>query len=168
MKTASETPVFHVRQLPVVDEPRIGSARHDCVDAFELRVREPDPRTAEELARLALEEAPRAVRGLVLLAWRHILRFRLGPLSSPDHVLGARVVLSRPDVVQLEVSGPIMRGVIVSRKTGPTCVVVTTYVFYERPELARIAWTIAAPLHRRVVRYLLTHTAAVANREAHR
>jgi hypothetical protein len=167
MKIASEVPAASVRQVPVVARSPIGSGRYDYADAFELRLREPDSRTAEELARLALEEAPWAVRRLVVFAWRRILRFRLGPRSSPGHVLGARVVRSEPDVIQLDVSGPIMRGVIVSRKTAPTCIVVTTYVVYERPSLARIAWTIAAPLHRWVARYLLTRTATHAQREDH-
>jgi hypothetical protein len=68
-------------------------------------------------------------------------------------------------VVHLEAVSPLLgRGVLVGRKVDPTCVVITTYVFYTRPAPARVAWKIAGPLHRRVARYLLEHAAAADNR----
>src|SRR5438034_3845779 len=83
------------RRVPVVaDEPLIGGDRYDYADAFEIRVREPDARTAEQFARCALEQAPWLVRWTVWIAHRHLLRVRLGPRSSPDHVLW----LEDPDV----------------------------------------------------------------------
>src|SRR5687767_9511602 len=112
-----------VRRIVVPEkEPMIGSAPYDYADSFELRVAEPDPRSAEELARIAIEHAPWPVRHGVLLAWRALLRFRLGPLRAPDHILGARIVVSEHDVILLEVSGPLMRGAIVSRRIDPTCI----------------------------------------------
>jgi hypothetical protein len=45
------------RPVPVV-EPLIGSDRYDYADAYEIRVREPDERSAEEIARFAMEGAP--------------------------------------------------------------------------------------------------------------
>ncbi len=155
------------RRVPVVaDEPLIGGDRYDYADAFEIRVREPDARTAEQFARCALEQAPWLVRWTVWIAHRHLLRVRLGPRSSPDHVSGWKILTSQPDVIHLEAVSPLLgRGVIVGRRVDPTCVVITTYVFYTRPPaLARVVWKIAGPLHRRIAPYLLEHAAATENR----
>jgi hypothetical protein len=154
------------RRLPVVaEEPLIGSDRYDYADAFEVRVHEPDARSAEQFARCALEQAPWPVRWTIRLAHRHLLRLRLGPHSSPDHVLGWKIVTSQPEVIHLEAESPLLgRGVLVGRRVGPTCVVVTTYVFYARPAPAHLVWKITGPLHRRVAPYLLERAAATANR----
>jgi hypothetical protein len=149
----------------VADEPLIGGDRYDYADAFEIRVREPDARTAEQFARCALEQAPWPVRWTVWIAHRYLLRMRLGPRSSPDHILGWKILTSQPDVIHLEAVSPLLgRGVLVLRRVDPTCVVITTYVFYTRPGPARVVWRIAGPLHRRIAPYLLEHAAATENR----
>jgi hypothetical protein len=157
------------RRIPVVaEEPLIGSDRYDYADAFEIRVREPDARSAEEFTRWALEQAPWSVRWTIRIVQRHLLRLRLGPLSSPDHLLGWKILTSQPDVLHLEAVSPLLgRGAIVARRVDPTCAVVTTYLFYRRPAPARVLWKIAGPLHRRVVPYLLERAAATANRTEH-
>ena len=101
------------RRVPVVaDEPLIGGDRYDYADALEIRVREPDARTAEQFARCALEQAPWLVRWTVWIAHRHLLRVRLGPRSSPDHVSGWKILTSQPDVIHLEAVSPLLgRGV---------------------------------------------------------
>ena len=156
------------RRVPVVaGEPLIGSDRYDYADAFEIRLGAPDARSAEQFARYALEQAPWPVRWTIRIAHRHLLRLRLGPRSSPDHVLGWTILTSRPDVIQLEAVSPLLgRGVLVARKLDPTCVVVTTYLFHTRPVPARVVWKIVGPLHRRVAPYLLEHSAASADRAA--
>jgi hypothetical protein len=150
----------HARQVPVAaGEPLVGSARYDYADAFEIRVGETDARSAEEFARCALERAPWPVRWTVWSVHRHVLRLRLGPRSSPNHVLGWKIVTSAPDVIQLEAVSPLLgRGVIVARRPDPTCAVVTTYLFFARPTAARVLWRIVVPLHRWVARYLLEHS----------
>jgi hypothetical protein len=153
-----------VRAVPVAEPPPEGR-RSDYADAFEVRVTEPDARTAEQWARCALEQARPLLRRTVLTAHRHLLRFRLGPLDSPDHVLGWTIVTSEPDVIRLEASSPVIRGVIIGRRSDPTTVVLTTFVRFERPAVARVVWAIAAPLHRRVARELLVD-AAEAGRTA--
>jgi hypothetical protein len=154
------------RRIPVVaDEPLIGSDRYDYADAFGIRLREPDARSAEQFARCALEQAPWRVRWTVRIVQRHLLRLRLGPRSSPDHLLGWKILTSQPDVIHLEAVSPLLgRGAIVARRVDPTCAVVTTYLFYARPAPARVLWKIAGPLHRRVAPYLLERAAATANR----
>ena len=160
--------VGRARQIPVeAGEPLIGTARYDYADAFEIRVREPDGRTAEEFTRFALEQAARPVRWTVLLAHRHLLRLRLGPRSSPHHIIGWKIVTSEPDVLQLEAESPLLgRGVIVARRPEPTRAVVTTYVFFARPA-ARAIWLVTGPVHRRVARHLLERAAADASKHSH-
>jgi hypothetical protein len=151
------------RRIPMVaEEPLIGSDRYDYSDAFEIRVREPDARSAEQFVRCALEHAPWPVRSTVWIAQRNLLRLRLGPRSSPDHLLGWKILTSEPEVIHLEAVSPLLRGVLVGRRVDPTCVVITTYVFYTRPALARVVWKIAGPLHRRIAVYLLEHAASAA------
>jgi hypothetical protein len=69
----------------VAEEPLIGRDRYDYADAFEIRLREPDARSAEQFARCALDQAPWPVRWTVRIAQRNLLRVRLGPLISGPH-----------------------------------------------------------------------------------
>jgi hypothetical protein len=153
-------------RVPVADvEPLIGDDSYDYADAFEVRVPASDGRSSEEFARFALEEAPWTVRETVWLVHRYLLRLQLGPRSSPEHVLGWPVLVSEPDVVQLRAESPLLgRGVIVGRRLGPTRAVVTTYLFFTRPALARPLWRLVGPLHRRVAAGLMTRAAASAPR----
>ena len=156
------------RRVPVAaDEPLIGSQRYDYADAFEIRLREPDARSAEQFVRGALEQAPRRMRWTIRAVHRHLLRLRLGPRSSPDHLFGWRIVTSKPDVIHLEAVSPLLgRGAIVVRRVDPTCAVVATYLFHTRPAPARLVWAIVGPLHRRVAPYLMEHAAATRSRGA--
>lgn len=115
--------------------------------------------TPESLARVALEGTPRAIRLLIPAAHRLVLRFRLGPPSSEDHVLGWRIVTSFPDVVVLEADGPLLRGVMVGRKTNPDVMVLRTFVFF-RGSAAPFVWRIVGVLHRKIAPYLLRRAAA--------
>jgi hypothetical protein len=148
------------RRIPVpAEEPLISSDPYDYADAFEIELREPDARSPEQFTRCALEQGPWPVRWTVWIVQRHLLRLQLGPRSSLDHLLGWTILTSRPEVIHLEAVSPLLRGVLVLRRPDPTGVVVTTYVRYTRAP-ARLLWTIAGPLHRRVARYLLEHAAA--------
>ena len=156
-------PGTSARRVPVVvDESIIGGKPHDYADAFEVKTPDPDRRSAEDLARFALEHAPPGLAAMILIVHRHVLRFRLGPVSSPDHILGWKIVRREPDVVVLEAVSPLLRGLIVARKEDPTRVVVTTYVFHTRP-LGRVLMAIVGPLHRRVAPFLLERTAAAGS-----
>lgn len=73
-------------RVPVAaEEPLIGDAQYGYADTFEIQVPETDPRSAEQFARCALEQAPWPIRWTVWTAHRHLLRLRQGPRSSPDH-----------------------------------------------------------------------------------
>jgi hypothetical protein len=149
-------------QVPVLAEERfVGREPYGYADAFAIRLPEPDMRSAEEFTRCALEEAPWLVRQTVSIAHRYVLRLRLGPRSSPDHVFGWKICTSEPDVVHLEAVSPLLgRGAIVARRPDPTRAVVTTYVFFARPSVGRAVWAVTGPVHRRVVAYLLERVAA--------
>ncbi len=150
------------RPVPVA-EPLIGTQRYDYADAYEIRVREPDERSAEELARFAFERAPRPARWFIWAVQRLLLAFRLGPGSSPDHIFGWRILISEHDVVQLEAVSPVLgRSLIVARRIDETCARATICISFARPRLARVLWAIALPGHRRIVPYVMEHTAAVA------
>jgi hypothetical protein len=145
------------------EEPLIGGDRYDYADAFEIRLPEPDARSAEELARCALERASWPVRWTVGNAHRHLLRLRLGPSSSREHLFGWKILTSEPDVIHLEAVSPLLgRGALIVRRVDPTRALITTYLFYARPTPARVVWGIAGPLHRRIAPYLLERAAATA------
>jgi hypothetical protein len=146
-----------------VEEPLIGSDRYDYGSAWEIRVRKPDERSVEEIVRSSLEGAPWQARWFVWAVQRLFLGFRLGPRSSPDHILGWRILTSQHDVVQLEAVSPVLgRSFIVHRRIDQTCARVTICIFFARPLAARVLWAIAVHGHRRIVPYLMERGAAAA------
>ena len=152
-------PGLSIRRMFDLQDPALGGADFDYADCFEMRAAAPEERSMESLARAALEDVPLVLRGVILVAHRFILRFRLGPLSSAEHVLGWRIVTSAPDHVVLEADGPLIRGVMVGRNTGPSVTVLRTFVMYRQPA-ARHVWSVVGVLHRRVAPYLLRRAAA--------
>lgn len=162
----TDQPAVRARRVPAIEEPLIGADRYDYADTFEIRAPDGDARSAERFIRSALEEAAWPVPSTMRLVHRHVARFRLGPRSSPDHLLGWRIVSSERDVIELETDSPILRAVIVVRR-AESAWRVTTYLFYSRPAAARLLWTLIGPLHRRIAPYLLERAAASANQVAH-
>ena len=142
-----------------VDETPSGSASADYADAFEVRLSELDDRTAEEWIRAGLEGAPAPLRWTIVSVHRYVLRFRLGPLSAPDRILGWRVAESTPEVVRLEAGSPLLRAVLVGRRTDDRATRLTTLLFFTRPTVMRAVWTLVGPLHRRIAPYLLARAA---------
>ena len=163
MTPGSATAATRAHAVPVPEfEPLIGGASYDYADAFEIEPPASDDRTAEQFARAALEGAPWPLRLTILVAHRYLLRLRLGPRSSPQHVLGWKIVTAEPDVIQLEAVSPLLgRGVIVARRPLPTSAVITTYVFFARPTLSRVVWMLARPVHRWAAMYLLEHAVGI-------
>jgi Protein of unknown function (DUF2867) len=134
----------------------------DYADAFEVAVGEFDSRSAEEVVRAGLQGVPRWLGALVLLAHRHVLRFELARGEMPNHVMGWEVLSADHDMMRLGATGPLMDGVLVARRAGPSAAVLETYVSYRRPALGRIIWTAVAPIHRAVAPYLLRRAAATS------
>jgi hypothetical protein len=126
--------------------------------AFEVDLSATDIRTPERWARDTFEGAPRVLRWFVLVGWRYVMWFRLGPRPSPDHVLGWRIAASAPDVMTLEVRSGLATAHKVVRVEVDR-VVMTTYVVFER-RLGRAVWSAIAPIHHRTEPYLLGHAAS--------
>jgi hypothetical protein len=142
------------RSAVVVPEFFVGSSTVDYADAFEIDLPAAETRSPEQLFRAALANAS-WLRRCVPVVHRHLLRFRLGPRSSADHILGWRIVDADAEAVHLEALGPLIHGVIVGRRTSQSTVVFTSFVFYVQRIRARIVWSVTAPLHRRIAAYLL-------------
>jgi hypothetical protein len=123
-------------------------ARPDYADAFEVLIGEDDSRTAERALRDALGAEPSAGGRLVLWIHRHVLRFRLGPFSSADHVIGWKVAHSDPDQFALTTDGSLMRGELVMRRQPDGRAVLTTQLFYRQRATARMVWAVIGPVHR--------------------
>jgi hypothetical protein len=147
------------RRIPLPADPVLAGRRHDYADAFEIELEPADVRTAEELARSCLEGAPAAVRGMIWQIHRHVLRFRLGPRSAADRVLGWAVTMSEPDVVCLAASGPLVDGRIVGRRTAAGRCRIITAVTYRHPAASAVMKAVA-PVHRRTACLLLGRAVA--------
>jgi hypothetical protein len=159
--TMSNSNIQHApraRRSEVASDLLAGPVAYDYADAFEIDLPQGSTRPPEELFRTALDHSS-WVQRWVPPVHRHLLRFRLGPQSAADHILGWRIVSSDADGVRLEAGGPLMRGVIVGRRRYPSTAVFTTFVFYVDRTPARAIWALVGPLHRRVAPYLLNQAA---------
>lgn len=109
--------------------------------------------SAEEWARLLLEGATPRKRAAMLTTWG-LLRLKLGPPGSPDHVLGWRVRSRSDDAVVLAVrNGPGLEARIVL--TASDHRLVHTMVVHNDHWYWRLLWAALAPKHRSFVRGLL-------------
>ena len=157
----SDATAVRAHKLPVPsDGPDGMPGGFDYADAFEVRLPHPDRHTAEQWVRAGLEQAPRALRAVIVVAHRGLLGFRLGPLTSKAHVLGWEILRSGPDTIHLRATSPLMRGAIVADRVEPTTASLTTYLQFDSPRAARLIWSAVGPLHRRIAPYLMERAAA--------
>lgn len=80
----------------------------DYADVFEVPLPQGDSRSAEETFRDAVGRGSGG--GAVLWIQRHVLGFDLGPISSPDHIIGWTIVRCDHDELVLRARGPLMHG----------------------------------------------------------
>jgi hypothetical protein len=148
------------RRVEVADETSAAAtlAKPDRISAFEITRPAGDARSAEQWARAAWENGPRALSSFILAGWIIGLGFRLGPRPSPDHVQGWTIVTSTPDTIVLEAKSRFMISHNVVQVEGSR-VLWTTFVRYEKRS-ARLLWSLAAPVHHRTLPYLLGRAAA--------
>lgn len=144
-----------------VTELRDGTA--DYGDAFEIEIASPttDSQDAEQWARAIFEESRAPVRLLLVVGWRLVLRLRLGPRPSPDHVLGWLIEAREPDEVRLRLDSPLMTALLTVRVqcgADRSRVAFDTRVTYRRRP-ARTLWAAVGLVHRRVVPHLLNAAA---------
>ncbi|ORB74048.1 DUF2867 domain-containing protein [Mycobacterium scrofulaceum] len=131
--------------------------RADYTDIFEVPLPQGDSRTAEETFRDAVGRGSGG--GAVLWIHRHVLRFALGPPSSPDHLIGWTIARSDPDELVLTASGPLMAGELTLRRRDDRRAGLTTRVHYRRKLTARTVWAVVGPLHRAVAPRLMARAA---------
>ncbi|OBF63433.1 hypothetical protein A5787_15375 [Mycobacterium sp. 852002-50816_SCH5313054-b] len=133
----------------------------DYTDVFEVPMAQGDSRTVEQAFRDAVGDRPGSGGRLVLWVHRHVLRFRLGPYSSPRHIIGWPITRSDRDEVVLTTGGPLMRGELTLRRQDGRAAL-TTRVQYAHKIAARAVWAVVGPLHRDVAPQLVKRIAAHA------
>jgi hypothetical protein len=131
------------------------TAGADYVDVFEAPLLDGDGRSAEVAFRDALGDKPGALGALVLWIHRHVLRLRLGPYSSSEHVIGWPIVRSDNDEIVLATGGPLMSGRLTLQLQDDRRAVLTTRLRYRHKVAARTVWAVIGPLHRAVAPRLI-------------
>jgi hypothetical protein len=152
LKNTATTPVAHRGQTCETEVA-------DYVDVFEVPILHGDVRSAEEALRDALGDRPGAPGSLVLWIHRHVLRFRLGPYSSPENVIGWQIMQSDRDEIVLATGGPLMRGQLTLRREDGRRAVLTTRLHYCRKIAAPAVWAMIGPLHRAMAPRLMERSA---------
>jgi hypothetical protein len=112
-----------------------------------------DRRPALDWLHETFDDAPEVLRAPILLGWR-LCGAELGPLSSPDRVLGWAVDLAEQDRARIRVQWRIgldAEIVAVNRSGGFT---LASFV-RTRTRLGGIVWTLLSPFHRLATRLML-------------
>jgi hypothetical protein len=112
-----------------------------------------DARSPEQWARAVFEDPSAAMRWFLLAGWRTVLGLRLGPLRSPDYVLGWHVRDRTVDSIVLEARSWFLTCYQVFWTSGST-LVYTTSVRYER-KIGRVIWPPVSLVHGRTLPHLL-------------
>lgn len=149
--------VGRVRPALPAAGPPAGMRQPDFACTYVVALAPGDTRSSEQWARTVWEEAPAPLRLVMLAGWKLVLRLRLGPRHSPDHILGWRITARDPDRTECRLDSPFLSAGNVFRTSGGR-LAWSTFVTYDRPA-ARLIWPPAAPLHRLIVRIAL-HRAA--------
>jgi hypothetical protein len=131
----------------------------DYTDVFEAPIPDGDLRTAEQSLRDAVGDEPGAGGTVVVWIHRHILGFRLGPYSSPDHIIGWPILSSDHDEIVLAAHGPLMQGQLTLRRQDGRRATLTTRLHYRRKVTAGAVWTVVGPLHRVIAPRLIERAA---------
>jgi hypothetical protein len=155
----SRTGSVRARRVEVPEEIRaLDTLRSpDYAAAWVAGVSDSQARSAEWWARATFEDAPRALRAFIVAGWTTSLGLRLGPRDSPDHVLGWKIVTDAADLIILESQFRFGTAQNLLQVDGSR-VLLATFVRYEKRG-GRAVWSLAAPLHHRIVPDLLGRAA---------
>jgi hypothetical protein len=140
----------------VLADDSLISASYAC--AFEIDTTSTDSRTAEHWLRAMFEDASPVLRTFILSGWSGALRLRLGPKTSPQHIIGWKIMSVSQTKVVITVDGPVLSACQVVQISNGT-VVHVTIVHFDRPA-AKPIWAVAAPIHIRTIPYLLKQSRA--------
>jgi hypothetical protein len=125
----------------------------DHEDAFLVETGPAQDRTGEQWARAILEDAPIIMRRALRWGW-FALGLRLGSTRSDRFVLGWEVRAAPRDIALLGASSRLGLPAELLCKRQQQAPLFATFVQQEN-HIARAVWAGVAPVHRRVVRYLL-------------
>jgi hypothetical protein len=141
-----------------VDVPKSALALQELEEisyscAFEVNITSSNSRTPEQRLRVIFESAPALLRWFVVAGWVAVLRLRLELRASSDHILGWRIADRGASAIVIGAEGSLLaaRQVI---QVDDDKLTHTTVVHYNR-SAARVLWAVAAPIHVRVIPYLL-------------
>lgn len=146
-----------VRRTAFTNDVAASDRAADFVCTYEVDIASGDERSAEQWAREAWEGASAPVRWFMLAGWRLVLGLRLGPRSSPDHILGWSITHRSPDETVCQLRSPFLSASNIFRRVDGR-LVWSTHVTYDRP-IARAIWPPASLLHRLIVRLALRRAA---------
>lgn len=149
-----------VRAAPPASRSAAGPSGHDFACAYAVAVAPGDDRSSEQWARDIWEGAPAPLRWFMIAGWRFVLRLRLGPLDSPDHVLGWRIVARGTDETVCRLGSGFLDARNVFQRADGTFVW-STFVSYERRR-ARVIWPPVSLIHRLLARLALRRAAVVS------
>jgi Protein of unknown function (DUF2867) len=108
---------------------------------------------SERWARAIFEGAPRLVRWLIQFGWKAILGLRLAPKPTRLQVLGWNVVSANETTTVLAAeSTMLICRLVIEARDGR--ILHATFVRFKRKP-GRLLWAAAAPIHTRVIPYLL-------------
>ncbi len=149
-----------VRQVTLPPDARTLStfSRVDYQDAFVLDTGPVQDRTAEQWARVLLEDAPASTRNSLSRGWSR-LGLRLGSAPPDRSVLGWEVRRSTPDVALLGAEGCLGLSGELLFERRPRTLLCATFLHLGNP-VARSLWAVIEARHRQVVRDLLEQASA--------
>jgi hypothetical protein len=153
-----------VRRVDVPQQIAASFARSTAsyAAAFAMTSDAAETRTPLQWATVAFDGAPAAVRSCLVFGWMFVLRLKLGPRPSDDHVLGWEV--AEGDLVAgstaLLATSRFLRAcnIVTVQETTVTWV---TLIHYSHPA-ARPLWWIARPIHHLTIRCLLARASRAA------
>ncbi len=137
-------------------------SRIDYTDCFVLDAGPDVKLTGEQWAREMLEGAPERLRRSLRRGW-FALGLRLGPVRSPEHVLGWEVRQSNDEYALLGATSRIGMPAELVFVGQPDGLLFATLVGHHN-HLARSVWKAITPLHHRVVRGALERAGRAARR----
>jgi hypothetical protein len=127
--------------------------------AFTLTTESAATWTPLQWARAVFDGAPAAMRWCMVFGWTRVLRLRLGPRTSDDHVLGWAVadgdLVAGSTALLAESRFLRAHNIVMVHDATVTWV---TLVHYSHAA-ARPLWAMARPIHHLTIRYLLVRAA---------
>jgi hypothetical protein len=154
-----------VRQIDVPSTARAlcTLSRVDYEDAFLVEIGPVQDRTAEQWARVVLEDAPAIRRSALLRGWS-ALGLRLGPTRSDGFVLGWEVRRSTPDFALLGASSRVGLPAQLLFKRHQQRLLFATFVQQDN-RITRAMWAGVEHVHRPIVRDILEQASCRERRQ---